>query len=740
VHVPLRCSRFWQQAVAARRKRAKRDIYSGKDLLAKKDAPRAILEFRNAISAKPKSAEAHYQLGLAYLALKDPRGAAAEFQKALQFDPKHAGAQLKIAELLGNTRNAARLRDVMSRLQSVVASSPDNNEAVDAHAVTEWRLGQVDSAEKLLDEALRRFPANLEASIVLARIKLGQGDFHGAEDALKKAAERTSHAAPPVLALGELYIILNRAPQAGEAFQKALELDPRNGPAMLGMAAVQSAENHADQAEQTLRKAAALPDHRYHALYAVFLYRSGKRDAALAEFLKIRDQHPGDPRARTRLVEAYLQMNKLAEAQGVLQAALKKNPKDVGALFQRGELDLRMGKAAEAQQDLTEVTPWVPDSAPARVALAVAYKASGQQERERYELGEALRFDPGLLSARLELANNLLNTKDPQTALHVLAEASNPQKQTLALTVARNRIWLAWHKLHELRGALDAALASSRPIELVLQDGLLKLAERNYAGAIAAAEEVLTRNPEDVTAARVIVDSYVLQKKPEKAGEKLAALAAAHPGSAPLQYLLGEWQLETGKREAARKAWESAKTADSRFFQADLALAELDRRENHGERARQRLDSVLTTDPKNIAAMMQSARLCEEQGNDADAIRFYRSVLTVARSNSVALNNLAYHLVAINSDEALSLAQQAAEFAPNDPAVQDTLGWALYRKRIYTTAMSHLKAAFDKDPTPQRQFHLAMLYLKVGQTSEGQKMLAGALQKDPNLTRTEQDW
>jgi putative PEP-CTERM system TPR-repeat lipoprotein len=720
--------------------REARYLQRGKDLLAKKDAPRALLEFRSAIAARPKSAEPYYQLGLAYLALKDSRSAAAAFQKSVQLNQAHTGAQLKLAEIMGNTRNVGRLRDAMSRLQSVIAGSPDNTEAMDALAITEWRLGQVDSAEKLLEEALHKFPANLESSIMLARIKLGQRDFEGAESALKTAAERAPHAAPPELALGELYIILNRAQQAENAFQKALQLDSQNGPAMLGVAAVRLAEGHADLAEQTLRKAAALPDHRYHPLYAVFLYRSGKRQEALAEFRKIAEQHPGDRRARTRLVEAYLQMNKLAEAQGVLQAALKKNPKDVDALFQRGELDLRIGKTEEAQHDLSEVIHWVPDSAPARVALAVAYKASGQEGRERQELGEALRFDPGLLAARLELANNLLHTNDPRAALHVLEEASNSQKQTLAWMVARNRIWLALHKLRELRAAIDAALTSGRPVELVLQDGLLKLAERDYASAIAAAEEVLTRNPEDATAARVIVDSYVFQKRPEMAGQKLAALTAAHPGSAPLEYLLGEWQLKTGNQAAARKAWESAKTADSRFFQADLALAELDRRENHTEKARQRLDSVLAADPKNVAAMLQSAHLYEEQGNDAEAIRFYRSVLTVERSNFVALNNLAYHLVPINSDEALSLAQQAAESAPNEPAVQDTLGWALYRKGIYTTAMGHLKAAFDKDPTPQRQFHLAMLYLKVGQKSEGQKMLAGALQRDPNLARTEQGW
>src|SRR5215472_10667757 len=78
--------------------REARYLQRGKDLLAKKDAPRALLEFRSAIAARPRSAEAYYQLGLAYLALKDSRKAVAAFQKSVEFNQAHTGAKLKLAE------------------------------------------------------------------------------------------------------------------------------------------------------------------------------------------------------------------------------------------------------------------------------------------------------------------------------------------------------------------------------------------------------------------------------------------------------------------------------------------------------------------------------------------------------------------------------------------------------------------------------------------------------------------
>jgi predicted Zn-dependent protease len=115
-------------------------------------------------------------------------------------------------------------------------------------------------------------------------------------------------------------------------------------------------------------------------------------------------------------------------------------------------------------------------------------------------------------------------------------------------------------------------------------------------------------------------------------------------------------------------------------------------------------------------------------------------VLEVDAANPFALNNLAYDLAVSSPDEALTLAQQAAGHAPDNPSVQDTLGWIYYRKGIYRTAIEHLKAAVDTEPTPKRQFHLAMTYLKYGDRDSGGKLLERALRQDPTLPKTEHGW
>ena len=109
-------------------------------------------------------------------------------------------------------------------------------------------------------------------------------------------------------------------------------------------------------------------------------------------------------------------------------------------------------------------------------------------------------------------------------------------------------------------------------------------------------------------------------------------------------------------------------------------------------------------------------------------------------SNLFALNNLAYALAVDNPDEALKFAQEAVEIAPDNPTVQDTLAWVYYRKGLYSMAARFLKTALDKEATPQRQFHLGMTYLKMGDEATGQRMVRAALVKDPGLAKTEQGW
>ena len=712
----------------------------GKAQLAKKDFSRAVLEFRNAVQAMPNDAEAYYQLGLAYLGNGAPSGAVAAFRKAVALNPKHAGAQLKLAEFMAASRNQDLIKQAADLLHSVLASSPDSAEAIDSMAITEWQLGKREDAEKRLADALQRFPADLQLAVTLARLKLMQRDLPGAEEALARAAQSAPQSAPAAVALADLHVLAGHPEKAEPEVRRALQLDPHNAPALLTLASLQMDSHRSEEAEQTFRQIAALPDKRFRSAHAVFLFSAGKQQAAIAELEKLAKDDPSDRTTRSRLVDAYFGTNQLQRAEGLLSAALKKNPKDVDALFQQSELDLKSGKVNEAAQDLKQVVGSMPNSAPAHFALAAVYGAQRLPHSELQELHETLRLNPGLLQARLRLAGSFLEQNAAKAALEVLDEAPPAQKRLIAWFEERGWALLIMGSTKELRSGLDQVLRVNRSPDLLLQDAILRMRTRDYVGARADSDEVLQHNPEEVRAARILVDSYVAQKQPEEAGKRLLALSSAHPKSARLQQLQGEWYWSNGKLPEARQAFEAAKEADAKFVEADLSLADLDRRENHIDSARQRLHAIIAADPQNVSALLLSSELEFDAANWDAAIAQFRAVLAVDSSNLVALNNLAFSLAVKNPDEALPLAQQAAEIAPESAPVADTLGWVYYRKGIYRTAVQYLKTAVAKEPTPRRQFHLAMAYVKAGDQDLGQKMLATALQAEPDLAKTEQGW
>jgi tetratricopeptide (TPR) repeat protein len=716
----------------------------GKAYLAKKDYARATLEFRNAANAMPRDAEPLYQIGLVYLGTGNVAGAVDAFKKATALDPKHAAAQLKLTSLMMTSQTQTVIEDAEKRLQGLLTTTPDSVEAMNTLAVAESKLGKMEDATKLLDQALKRFPADLQSALNLAMLKDSQHDPLGAEEVLKNAVASAPKSSNAVLMLGRLYIQHGKAKEAEVQVQRALELDGKNGPALLSLASLQLSTNRTGDAEQTYKRLASLPNKEYAPIYGLFLFQQGKLDAALAEFLRLAKANPDDREARTRLVAAYVKMEKIPEAERVLADALKRNPKDTDALLQRSELRLRALDTAGAAKDLQEVLKFKPDSAEGHFELAKLKAIQGLALSSRQELNQSLVLSPNHLPARIALAKNLISAGEPKTALELMDGAPQSQKNTLGVMIERNWALIAMDRRQEARQEIDRGLSAIRAPELLEQDGFLRMRGGDFAGARADGEELLGRFPEqdphNIMAVRLIWESCTAQHQRLKAVEILREHVSKRPKSAPLLTMLGRVLVAFGNNAEARNAFEAADAADPKFLQAKLELAHVDLLENRLDSARQRLSMVIASEPRNINALLMLADTEETAGHRPAALAKYRSVLDLESTNVLALRGLANVMVEDNSDEALKFAQQAVEVAPEDPSTQDTLGWVYYRKGLYRSAVDHLKMAAAKEPTPQRQFHLAMSYLKAGDRDLGQQMLATALKQDPNLAKTERGW
>jgi tetratricopeptide (TPR) repeat protein len=715
--------------------RARRDRYlaRGKQYLDQGDITRAVLQFKNAAQVAKGDAEVQYQLGRAYLKAQDIQSAVASFRRALALDPKHPAAQLRLAELMAAASDPAILRDARGRLKTIVESAPPTAEALDVLAIAELKLGNAEVAARTLERSMEQFPGKLSSSVLLARARWELKDLKGAEEALKKACQELPKSPAAHQILGQFYITQNRLPEAEAELRLALQLDPKSAPALSAMADLQTARNNPQEAERNYQQLAALPG--YQAAYGLYLFRSGKPDSAVREFERVARENPKDQQLRTYLVAAYHTLKRSSDVDRVLAEALKKNPKDTMALQQRAEVYLERANYPAAETDLNAAARFNPYAPELHYLRAQLYRLRGAPRSYRQELFETLRLAPAALPVRIELASSMIDARDGKSALAVLDGAINSQKSSLPFVVARN--WALWASgnLAEMRKGIDSGLALRRIPELLIQDGLWKLRSGNAAAAQAPLEEALKAIPGDVVALEALNATYVARNSRPEGLARVREYVARAPQAAPAQVFLGQQLLADGDLRDARASFLAAKSADPKSPQPDLALTQVDYRERKYQDARARLEAILSANPGNLTAMLWTGIVEQALGNRQAAIDSYRKVLASNPDESQACNNLAYLLAETgnNLDEALKYSQRAVELAPQAPAYSDTLGWILYRKGLYASAVKYLEQASAQPQDVVWKYHLAMAYAKAGDRLHSQATLQAALKANPEV-------
>jgi Tfp pilus assembly protein PilF len=680
----------------------------------------------------PASAEAYYQLGVAFLGSQDFDKAILAFRRSLEIDPKHVGAQLRYSQLVALTDDKDLLKDAKKRLQSLLTGKSDA-EVLNTLAFTELKLGDPDSAVHILEQLLVEAPGQVSAALLLAQTRMSLKDMAGAEAALKKACTDAPQSADARRFLGEFYISEHRMPEADLQLKEALKIDPKDGPARLDLARLQLTVGNKDEADQSFKRLASLP--AYESMYAIFLFDVGRRDEAVREFEQIARHSPSDRAARTRLVVAYRTMNRTEDAKRVLQDALKKNAKDTDALIQRGEIYLGEGKLGEAETDLNQAFKASPKSGEVHYLLAKLSQIRGNFLTYRQELFTALQFNPTLLPIRLELSRSLTENKDPRSALSLLNEAPEAQKTSLPLQIQRNWVLWALGDMAELRKGIDQALSQSRSSELLIQDGLWKLRSNNSLEARKSLEEALKIDPSDLRALQGLRQSYLVQKDPAGALQKVKEYAARQPASAPVQDFLGLLLVANGNRTEARTAFTAAKAANPQYVSSDLSLVQIDAAEGKVDDARRRLQEIIKSSGTNLTARRWLGNIEVMRGDHEAAIAHFQKVIADDPNDAQASNNLAFLLLEYRNqaDMALKFAEKAVAIAPSTPDFCDTLGWVLYRKGVYNTAIQYLEQASAHPENVVWKYHLAMAYAKAGNRQRGRTVLEAALKVDSKV-------
>ena len=313
----------------------------------------------------------HFTLGYHYeeLASRFRRGeyfekAIAEYKEALRYLP---GSSEIVVRLADTYRRAGRIRQAVEETQAILKDDPDN---LAAHRLLGriyfQTLGNAAQAQgratlglaiEQYRHVIRLAPSDTDALLTLARLHRFNNDLEKAEAALEKllSVEPASEDGMSELAL--IYSFRGEHQRAVDLLQgTAVETSSAQLLSRLGQAYEQSEDF--ESAIQTYRRALKLKeDYRIRGRLAEVLFRTGKFESALEEYLALQTMDPQNAQVLLRLAQIYRAQKQYEEAGKVLNEARAMQPGNLEIAFNQALLREALGDfsgAVEVLQTLLE--------------------------------------------------------------------------------------------------------------------------------------------------------------------------------------------------------------------------------------------------------------------------------------------------------------------------------------------------------------------------------------------------
>jgi len=428
-------------------------------------------------------------------------------------------------------------------------------------------------------------------------------------------------------------------------------------------------------------------------------------------------------------------MGKPEESEKLIAGVLEKDPGNVRGRFLKARMLLDKKKFEEAGELLDAIIKDQPRHAGALYYRGLVYLAERDQPRAKAALLKAVEYTPGNLKARLALAQIYLAERSSDLALEHLQIVLARDPENYQALVLEGSSQLLKGDEQQARKAFEKA-AEIRPGDpaAFYQLATLDRSQRRYDDAVVQLDKVLQLQPGHLQAIGAKVSVYLAQNKPERALSFLDQQLSVHQSNDGLAAVLHEMrgtllfsQKDYTQSEADfKKALELSPDLAAPYF----SLARLYQVTGRTERAISQYQTILDKQPRSIQAYMALGALYDAQGKKAEARNMYEKTLEVNPDFAPAANNLAYMLLQQdeNPDRALELARRAKARLPNDPNVSDTLGLALIRKGLYSSAISELNEAAQKLPdNPSVLYHLALAHWKIGESDRALAALNKAL-------------
>jgi tetratricopeptide (TPR) repeat protein len=717
-------------------------LESGERFSAQGKDREAAIQFSNALKIDKNFADAHYELAKTYLHMGAFSAAYGELLRTVDLQPANYKARLELGNMLlagGNVDGAQTQAD------AVLAAEPNN---ADVHALLSRiaaKRGQKEQALSEIHRALELNPDNAEYHDTLALLEVGEpAQDSQVEDELKKAATLDPKSLNAKLLLSAFYVKNGRLAEAEKVGWEAVATDSKSLVARANVAHVILLEGDQSRAVKVLRQASDdfadnLPGVQILADYYI---RSGQIGKAKTEFARLAQAYPKNISLQEAYARFLIQAGDNATAQTLVAGLMKDNGKDPQVSALNGIVLLNNDHPGDAVVALEGAASNAPKDAFIQFWLGRAALAKGDGNLAEKSFRQAAQLNPPGLEALTQLAIIAAQRGDTNMLTDLADKAIAAAPHFYRGYLWRATVELNSHAEDKAEADLKTAMGyAPQDPQAYLMLGEIRFAQKRYPEGAALLEKALACDPNSVPALRGLVTYDLMKKQPAQALDRLNTQIAKSPNNSGFLDLLAQLQIENKNFDQAAVTAQKAIHVNPNDAEAVSIYAQLQVQHGQAGNAISAWQQWSNAHPGNAGAFAVMGTLEESRGNWQQAENDYKKALQIQSAQPVAANNLAYLMLEHGGDVdmALTLAQTARQAAPNSPFSADTLAWAYYYKGAYGFARDLLEDAVKTNPKDAAmQYHLGMVYGKLGNKGDAAAHLKNAISLAPGSTVAKQ--
>jgi len=424
--------------------------------------------------------------------------------------------------------------------------------------------------------------------------------------------------------------------------------------------------------------------------------RNAKAAALMQDALKNQDS----PAFRTALGLSLVGDGKAENGIAELEAAYKKDPKQIHAAVTLAQLYIRGNQARKAVPIAEQLAKAYPSSAIYHNLLGMALGQSGNIAASRTAFERAIQIDGKFTQAQLNLARLEIATKSYDAASNRLGDLlkADPKlgEALHELAIISDRKGQPADAQRWLEKARDSAIGRDVRWDLALVDFHLRYGRPG--AAVDAAKSASSKNPEDLPT--ILAYSRASLANGDSVGAKSALNSATRYAEydAPLQVQIAELQLVANNPGGANYSLDKALSSRPNYMPAQALLVRVELRQGEVAKAEKRARDILTQNPKLAVGHTLLGDIAMARGHVSAAIDAYRRSHDMESSTASVMRLFGALARQDGGAPAKELAQQWLKTHPRDLAVHKALANAHARSGNYTAAREKYQTALKLKP------------------------------------------